>query len=94
MSLSSYLLETDMSVPCVRCSREIIHQGKWFKAVSHVDCPYCGKVMLWGYEMKLRLFRRYETVPLVYSIQPLRGVEGRPHSAKRSLPLPVEFRAC
>jgi hypothetical protein len=43
--------------------------------------------------MKLRLFQRYEAVPLVYSIQPLHGVEGRPHSAKRSPPLPVEFRA-
>ena len=60
MSLSSHLLETYMSMKCTRCSRDIIHLGKWFKAVSHVDCPYCGLVSPWGYEMKLRLFRRYE----------------------------------
>lgn len=65
MGLPSSLLETEMTVRCGRCSRDIVHQGKWFKAVAHVDCPFCGFVMLWGYEMKLQLFRQYESVPLV-----------------------------
>ena len=70
MGLSSELLETDMAVPCPRCSREIVHKGKWFKAVAHVDCPFCGFVMLWGYEMKLRLFALYEPVTLVHPRRP------------------------
>ena len=60
MGLSNDLLETNMSLPCVRCARGIIHLGKWFKAVAHVECPFCGMTMVWGYQMKLRLFQRYE----------------------------------
>lgn len=70
MGLSSNLLETDMAVQCARCSRDIVHPGKWFKAVAHIDCPYCGLAMLWGYEMKLRLFMRYEPIPHVRTREP------------------------
>lgn len=77
MGLSNDLLETNMSLPCVRCTGQIIHLGKWFKAVAHVECPFCGMTMVWGHQMKLRLFQRYEAAPIVYLVRPFSGAEGR-----------------
>ncbi len=65
LRLDQFLLAATLSHTCPHCKFNVEKKGSWFRAKRGAyTCPWCGKLVPFGYRDKVALFRNHaEAIP-------------------------------
>ena len=60
MTLSTQLLNVDLTLECKRCGHLTVKKGSWFMTINTFKCRVCKDERRLTYSDKVELFAKYE----------------------------------